>query len=684
MKFTLPDQLPATVTELDELATDARAEINVYQARAAAGDEFSPEDVERLEYLNTSYATVKTARDEAATGEQSHTDRVNAALAGADAATAATVQAETADTETADAAEAAEVVAEAEAATADAATETEAVTAAAKAGVSFAGAVTGTDLPEDRPDEPARGWEFLPTAPKYAEFSGDSKIGAREIAESIMSVKSATGQQKSGVQSRGGKDFAVQPIARLERPRKEGPEITTGEQLLASVRRATSHIAGQGRVTAKALTAAGGWQAPSEQVYTFCNVPPAVNLISVPEPDQPFNRGGVRYPVESDMSALLTDFAFQFQFSETELEAVDGGGDPTAIKEWSELPPVTDFLEFRLGVIGYAIKTGILYQQGWPEAVAHDIERLMVRHQHGISWRTINDMVAGSGTPKVVPTASILGATSSVLNGLALQATNLRLDKGLDTNAPIEGVAPVWFREVIRADLALREGLDALAVTDAQISDLLVARDIYLQFVDDWQTRGAGQPGNMNTLTWPGFVDVMLYPAGTWFRALNPVIQFGVQYPMELLKFNQYSHAFFEDAIAVGKVCNKSIIVRAPLCVNGAVGARESITCSYVGAETLTKTVTIGGSVAPTGGSFPLSFSGLGGKTATIAWNSSNSAAKTALVGMDDNFAAADFTVTGGALPGTPLVITYPAELGTLTGAVTGLTGGTGTTVTVS
>lgn len=684
MKFTLPDQLPATATELDELATAARAELNVFQARAAAKEELSPEDVERVEYLTASYTAIKTALAEAATTEQSHTDRVSAALAGADAATT-DAAAETGDTtDTAEGDANADVVAEAEAATQEAAEEGAAVTASAKKPVSFAGAVAVTDLPENRPDEAAKGWEFLPTAPKYAEFSGDTKVGAREIAESIMSVKSPTGLQKSGVVSRGGKDFAIQPIARLERPRKDGPEITTAEELLESVRRATSHVPGQGRVTAAGLTAAGGWQAPSEQVYTFCAVPPAVNLVSVPEPDQPFNRGGVRYPVESDMSALLTDFAFQFHFSETELEAVDGGGDPTAIKEWSELPPVTDFLEFRLSVLGYAIKTGILYQQGWPEAVAHDIERLMVRHQHGISWRTIQDIVAGSGTPKVVPTATILGATSSVLNGLSLQATNLRLDKGLDTNAPVEGIAPVWFRDVIRADLAMREDLDAMSVSDAQISGLLTDRNIFLQFVDDWQTRGAGQPGNMNTLTWPGFVDVVLYPAGTWFRALNPVIQFGVQYPIELLKFNQYSHAFFEDAIAVGKVCNKSIIVRAPLCVNGAIGARETITCSYTGAETLTKTVAIGGSVAPTGGSFPLSFSGLGGKIATIAWNSTNAQAKTALVAMDDGFVAADFTVTGGALPGTPLVITYPAELGTLTGATTGLTGGTGTTVTVS
>ena len=115
---------------------------------------------------------------------------------------------------------------------------------------------------------------------------------------------------------------------------------------------------------------------------------------------------------------------------------------------------------------------------------------------------------------------TVLGATSSILNGLALQALHLRLDKGLDTDAPVEGIAPVWLREVIRADLTLRDGgLEMLYVSDAQISEFLTRRGIFLQFVDDFQTRGAGQPGNLSASRLPDYADVVLYPAGAWRSA---------------------------------------------------------------------------------------------------------------------------------------------------------------------
>jgi len=211
---------------------------------------------------------------------------------------------------------------------------------------------------------------------------------------------------------------------------------------------------------------------------------------------------------------------------------------------------------------------------------------LAQEHLRAISRRTIEDIVKGSGTPLVIDPSLQVSATSSVLNSLALMATNLRLDKGLARNATIEGIAPSWFYEVLRADLAMQEfdsggvgETSNLAVSDAEVNAWLSARGIALQFVGDWQTRGAGQPGNLSTVSWPGAVNIVLYPAGTWFRAMSNVIELGVMYPKEQLQVNRYTRFFTEDAIAVGKRCNKSIVVTIPLCVNGGVGARVPITC---------------------------------------------------------------------------------------------------------
>lgn len=100
-------------------------------------------------------------------------------------------------------------------------------------------------------------------------------------------------------------------------------------------------------------------------------------------------------------------------------------------------------------------------------------------------------------------------------------------------------------------------------------------------------------------------------------------------------------------------------------------------------AQSNTKSATVTVTGTPTGGSFVVKFSA-NNLQATIAYNSANSAAKTALVGIDDGWTASDFTVTGGALPGSPLVVTYPAVLGSLQLVSAALTGGTSPAVTIS
>ena len=311
-------------------------------------------------------------------------------------------------------------------------------------------------------------------------------------------------------------------------------------------------------------------------MYTFCDVPPATGLISLPDFPFDMSRGGVRVPVSPDISDLLSDL---WHYTEAQLQAVDSGGDPTAIKPIIELPCPDEFLEWRLEAIGWAAKAGILQRQAWPEAIENALAQIQVAHQHRVSQLTIGKMVAGSGAAKIFPVDAVIGATSGALNALAWNAQNLRINKGLAENATVEAVGPIWAREVFRADLAMRDDRSLLGVSNAEIDAWFSARNIYVQYVVDWQTGGDGEPGDLDNQVYPDSVDFLLYPAGTWFRQLQNIITIGVQYPLELLQLNQYSHIFTEDSFQVGKRCNESIRVTVPLCVNGAVGARESIVC---------------------------------------------------------------------------------------------------------
>ena len=343
---------------------------------------------------------------------------------------------------------------------------------------------------------------------------------------------------------------------------------------MREIERATSEIPGYGKVTAESLTAAGGWCAPSEQLYTFCDVPEATDLISLPE--IAINRGGIRWPVEPDLSEIFANF--EFFFTEPELEAVDADGHPTAVKHCVEVPCPDEFVEMRLNAVGYCVEAGILQRQGWPESIEWFLRSLTQEHLRAMSRRTILDMIAGSET--VTFTGPTVNATSSVLNAIALTATNLRLNRGLSRGATIEGVAPNWLMEVLRADLAMQQGASTFAVSDGQIASWLNARNISLQFVGDWQTRGPGEPGSQWVTEWPSTVNILLYPAGTWFRSLSNIIEVGVLYPKEQLQINRYTEFFTEDAIAVGKRCNHSLNVEIPICATGGYGGPVAITCA--------------------------------------------------------------------------------------------------------
>lgn len=96
------------------------------------------------------------------------------------------------------------------------------------------------------------------------------------------------------------------------------------------------------------------------------------------------------------------------------------------------------------------------------------------------------------------------------------------------------------------------------------------------------------------------------------------------------------------------------------------------------------QTITVTGT--PTGGSFTLTFNGQ--TTAAIPFGATAAQVKTALVALPNIGAAVQVTTGGGALPGTPVTVTFQGLLGnqpvsTMT-AVNSLTGGTTPAISVA
>jgi len=587
VRFQMPETLPATVAELDALLDSARAEAHVYTAQHNAGRELTNEDRAALRDLvgeGGAIDTLTAARATAAQAEADHSTELSDLLQRAAEATAPPApEATTPDGEGDDEGDEGDEP-EGDAPEGDEGGQPEGqpageATPVAASGQPSDGAGRGvTFVPGAGSPPPARqnagepGWAMHPGAPGYREGMGP--VGFRDIALSLDRIRPgsrAAMRPNRPNKMLGGVEFARQVVSTLER---NVDVVADSHALVAAITEATrsANLSEPEFNDRGSLVAAGGWCAPSEQLYDFCDVPDATDLISLPEIT--INRGGIRWPREPDLSGIFEDF--EWFFTEAELEAEDVDGNPTAIKTCVEIPCPEDFDEIRLNAVGWCVEAGILQEQGWPELVEWFMRQLTQEHLRALSRRTILDMETGSGTPIVIPAASTIGSVASVLNSLALVATNIRLKRGLARTATIEGVAPSWFHEVLRADLAFREGTDVFAVTDAQIDGWLRARNISLQFVGDWQSRATGLPGNLATVKWPTTAKVLLYPAGTWFRSMSNVIELGVMYPKEQLQVNRFTRMFTEDAIAVGKRCGESVAVTIPLDVNGAVGIRDT------------------------------------------------------------------------------------------------------------
>lgn len=666
--FELPDELPPGVEDLTALRAAAAEAFSRLRGKVDAGETLSDAELEQLRHVVAAQKTLDAALAAAVDAVTARDNEISQLFAEGEGPEDGDEEDAdpTGDPDEGNADPAADEKPEVEEITAGGKSVSKAP--ARRAPVSMAGLQkgrTGGHIPRGTGSTDNVGFRM------YDSMINPSRelVGFGEIAQSIDAVKK--GHRPRG-EARTEGAFASLPLFALERG--DMPVVEDSHQLVAAIAEATdlSKFRPASFDSSGSLTAAGGWCAPSEQLYDFCEVPLATDLLALPEIT--IRRGGVRWPIEPDLSSIFE--SFEFFFTEPELEAV-----PAPIKTCVEIPCPDEFNEIRLAAVGYCVEAGILQTQGWPELIEWFMRSITQEHFRALSRRTILNMVSGS-TPISLTTGALgVSAASSVLNTLELMAINLRLNKGYARGYPIEIVTPNWLHALIRADFAQQQGLDIKSVTDAQIDGWLSARNIRPQFVADWQTREAGMPGNLGTLQWPGSVSVLMYPAGTWFRSLSNVIEFGVQYPRELLQINRYSRFFTEDAYAVAKRCDESLVVTIPTCVNGGYGGPITVTCNTPANEVQS----LATSGSPTGGTISLTFQGQ--TTAPIAYNAAASAVQSALLALS-NLDAGEVTAAGGALGTAPVTLTFGGRYAganvpkmTVTSA---LTGGTNPTAAIT
>jgi hypothetical protein len=333
------------------------------------------------------------------------------------------------------------------------------------------------------------------------------------------------------------------------------------------------------------MVAATGWCAPSETLYDTCFQGVIDGLLDVPEVQA--RRGGIRHNQGIDFTGVFGAGTGFFNLSEAQ---VISGTAKTCIEI-----PCPSFVDDRLGVTGICITGNILQNRGYPEFVKDWMRAAMVVSAHQINSLQIADVVSGSTAVVLAaaPWTTDLTVTSQLLAAVEMAIVDMKYRLRMSRNATLDVVFPWWVLAQFRADLSRQNGGDALArqnVTDAQINSWFSTRNARVQWVYDWQDAFAptdvigaagNAPGSATAIQqFPTGVKFLIYPTGTWVRAVNDVITLNAIYDSTKLVTNQNTQLFTETGWKMMRMCPLSRVYTVNICPSGSTGDQRAVDCS--------------------------------------------------------------------------------------------------------
>ena len=324
------------------------------------------------------------------------------------------------------------------------------------------------------------------------------------------------------------------PIARINLPYSEsekvGADIAHNLDVLDKVR------------SVESLVAAGGWCAPSQNLYTLFGVDAGDGLIDLPTVQ--VTRGGLNVPdflgIDDASGALWT-------WTEADDIAAHDPENPEGSKPCLRIP-CPAFTDYRLVAEGLCITNGNLTDRAFPELTARFIDLAVNAHLHRLSGAIISD-ISGSATGVTI-IAYPTSAAGSVLNAIDLQVEDYRSQYRMGVSAVLEAIFPLWTKALIRADLAMRSGVLLTNVTDAMVDDHFAARKVRAQFVHDYQPLYSVAAAT----DWPTTLDFLLYPAGGYVRGDGGTIDLGIVRDSVLNATNDYTAAWTEQLYLVAQL----------------------------------------------------------------------------------------------------------------------------------
>lgn len=309
---------------------------------------------------------------------------------------------------------------------------------------------------------------------------------------------------------------------------------------------------------AQSLVAAGGWCAPSETLYDQFAIESRDNLFQLPTVG--INRSGINVPSFFDISDAAGAL-----WTWTEANDIDAAPDGIPSKPCLRIPCPT-WTEYTLEAEGLCLTHGNLQNSAYPELTTRFVNLTMTAHLHRVANAKLAKVVADAAavTLPAIPT----DAAGELLNAIELQVADFRSQYLMGNGTTLETVFPTWALGVIRSTIAMRNGVEAFNVSDAEIIGWFTSRNVRPQFVAGYQGLYAAAPAT----AWPATLKFLIYPAGSYFDGTGPVIDLGVVRDSTLNATNDYTAAWTEQFYLVGRKGPAAREVTVNVPVNGLTG----------------------------------------------------------------------------------------------------------------
>jgi hypothetical protein len=356
-----------------------------------------------------------------------------------------------------------------------------------------------------------------------------------------------------------------------------------GGSLLASVELDRKRLQAQAPER-DAIVAAQGWCAPSETDYDICLQITTDGLADFPEVQA--RRGGIRHNTGLDFSTIF---------------GVQGGQTPTGFFDLTEAQvasgttktcieiPCPSFVDTRLGVTGLCLTGNILAIRGYPEYTATFTRGAMAASAHQINREQVSDVVTGSTAVDLTaaaPWATDGSATSQIMSAVEMAITDIKYRLRMQRSATLEVIMPWWVLAQMRADFMRRPFVQDPNLTDAEINAFYATRGARVQYIYDWQDAfssaslsGTGPGAATPISSLPKSLQFLVFPAGTWIRAVSDVITLNSVYDSTKLATNQVTHLFTETGWAMVQMCPLSRVYTVPICPSGKTTSTGTLTC---------------------------------------------------------------------------------------------------------